>query len=561
MRLMSAEILPRLEQVYAILEKDLMRVLESSTDQHERRARRADKLSEILAELEEAYGVGDKAKHFLQGNRAQRGGSSGGGGGAGGGGGRTMASEVWRRTLAKIHEVAAEQLAAASEGERRGSLEVYCDDAHAHCLAMLAQALEHAGELLSAHDRDTYEVHVALRTIRTIEQCERLQPARPIEWRMGRNEAYGQAEGDDTGSGRGGEDGVDSDTEWVSLSESRRRKVDSQMLASFHRRKDALNSFVKGGSERSMKRTLDHRSKSKVVSQEMRERIDRIYNPAKYASKAVQREQLRTVEGYLKALDLDGDGLVSREEYAAAFHVMDIDGDGMLSKEEYFLGGALPFKKLDKDGDGVITFEEFQKGYDIMDKDNDGQLTRAEFMVLFKREAPKVENTVEGYLKALDLDGDGFVSREEYEAAFRVMDIDGDGMLSKEEYFLGGALPFKKLDKDGDGVITFEEFQKGYDILDKDKDGQVSRAEFMVHFKPNLMHRLTHFAESRHQKIQRLLAKNTSATILRDEMEKMDRKGVDSQTWIRAQAKELQKQLRDKNIAKQRRNVIMLGEG
>ena len=65
----------------AILEKDLMRVLESSTDQHERRARRADKLSEILAELEEAYGVGDKAKHFLQGNRAQRGGSSGGGGG------------------------------------------------------------------------------------------------------------------------------------------------------------------------------------------------------------------------------------------------------------------------------------------------------------------------------------------------------------------------------------------------------------------------------------------------------------------------------------------------
>ena len=522
---------PRLEQVYAILDKDLLRVLESSTDQHERRARRADKLSAILAELEDAYG-----------------------------GAHTMVHEVRRRVLAKIHEVAAEQLAAASEGERRGSLEVYCDDAHAHCLAMLAQALEHAVELLSAHERDTYEVHVALRTIRTIEQCERLQPARPIEWRMGRNEAYGQAEGDDTGGGRGGEDGVDSDTDWVSLSESRRRKVDSQMLASFHRRKDALSSFVKGGSERSMKRTFDRRSKSKGISQEMRERIDRIYNPAKYASKAEKKEQLRSVEGYLKALDLDGDGLVSREEYAAAFHVMDIDGDGKLSKEEYFLGGALPFKKLDKDGDGVITFEEFQKGYDIMDKDNDGQLTRAEFMVLF-REAPKVRNSVDDYLKALDLDGDGFVSREEYEAAFRVMDIDGDGKLTKEEYFLGGALPFKKLDKDGDGVITFEEFQKGYDILDKDKDGLVSRAEFMVHFKPNIMHRLTHFAESRHQKIQRLLAKTTSATILRDEMEKMDRKGVDSQTWIRAQAKELQKQLRDKNIAKQRRNVIMLGEG
>ena len=440
-----------------------MRVLESSTDQHERRARRADKLSEILAELEEAYGVGDKAKHFLQGNRAQRGGSSGGGGGAGGGGGRTMASEVWRRTLAKIHEVAAEQLAAASEGERRGSLEVYCDDAHAHCLAMLAQALEHAVELLSAHERDTYEVHVALRTIRTIEQCERLQPARPIEWRMGRNEAYGQAEGDDTGSGRGGEDGVDSDTEWVSLSESRRRKVDSQMLASFHRRKDALNSFVKGGSERSMKRTFDRRSNSKAIDQKLRERIERIYNPARYAPKV----------------------------------------------------------------------------------------------------APKVEQSIEGYLQALDLDGDGLVSREEYDAAFRVMDVDGDGMLTKEEYFLGGALPFWKLDRDGDGAITFEEFQEGYDILDKDKDGRVSRAEFMVHFKPNLMCREPHSDMYRvtKKKLGRRLDKTTKESMLRDEMDKMDRKGMDSETWLRAQAHELQKQLRGQNITKQRRNIILLGEG
>jgi len=458
---------PRLEQVYAILEKDLMRVLESSTEQHERRARRADKLSAIIAELEEAYGVGDKAKHFLQGGRAQRGGGGGGGGGGdggggggGGGGGRTMASDQWRRTLAKIHEVAAEQLAAASEGERRGSLEVYCDDVHAHCLAMLAQALEHAGELLSAHERDTYEVHVALRTIRTIEQCERFQPARPIEWRMGRNEADGLAKGEDTGGGRGGEGGEDSDTDWVSLSESRRRKVDSQMLASFHRRKDALSSFVKGGSESSTTRTFDRRSKSKGMDPKLRERIERIYNPARYA--------------------------------------------------------------------------------------------------------PKVEQSIEGYLKTLDLDGDGLVSREEYDAAFRVMDVDGDGMLTKDEYFLGGALPFWKLDTDGDGAITFEEFQKGFDILDKEKNGQVSRAEFMVHFKPNLMYREPQFEMCRathFEKRGRLLDNTTKQTILRDEMDKMNRKGMDSDTWLRAQAHELQKQLRGKNIAKQRRNIILLGEG
>jgi len=422
---------PRLEQVYAILDKDLLRVLESSTDQHERRARRADKLSAILAELEDAYG-----------------------------GAHTMVHEVRRRVLAKIHEVAAEQLAAASEGERRGSLEVYCDDVHAHCLAMLAQALEHAGELLSAHERDTYEVHVALRTIRTIEQCERFQPARPIEWRMGRNEADGLAKGEDTGGGRGGEGGEDSDTDWVSLSESRRRKVDSQMLASFHRRKDALSSFVKGGSESSTTRTFDRRSKSNGMDPKLRERIERIYNPARYA--------------------------------------------------------------------------------------------------------PKVEQSIEGYLKTLDLDGDGLVSREEYDAAFRVMDVDGDGMLTKDEYFLGGALPFWKLDTDGDGAITFEEFQKGFDILDKEMNGQVSRAEFMVHFKPNLMYREPQFEMCRathFEKRGRLLDNTTKQTILRDEMDKMNRKGMDSDTWLRAQAHELQKQLRGKNIAKQRRNIILLGEG
>ena len=46
-----------------------------------------------------------------------------------------------------------------------------------------------------------------------------------------------------------------------------------------------------------------------------------------------------------------------------------------------------------------------------------------------------------------------------------------------------------------------------------------------------------------------------------DEMDKMDRKGMDSETWLRAQAHELQKQLRGQNITKQRRNIILLGEG
>ena len=96
----------------------------------------------------------------------------------GGGGGRA----IDRATLQLLHDVAKDQIAASAEGEARGSLRTYCTDAYAAALAKLAQALRHAADLLAKHGAGTYDAHVALRTIRTVEQAEKMQASRKVDW-------------------------------------------------------------------------------------------------------------------------------------------------------------------------------------------------------------------------------------------------------------------------------------------------------------------------------------------------------------------------------------------
>ena len=89
----------------------------------------------------------------------------------------------WRRTLSMITEVGRELMVAAAEGERRGSLTEHCDDSRAHALAQMAQAMHHACAMLAEQPADSYEVHVALRTVRTVEQIERVNASKPVQWR------------------------------------------------------------------------------------------------------------------------------------------------------------------------------------------------------------------------------------------------------------------------------------------------------------------------------------------------------------------------------------------
>lgn len=96
---------------------------------------------------------------------------------------------------------------------------------------------------------------------------------------------------------------------------------------------------------------------------------------------AIAKEKLH--DGHLSALDKDGDGAVSREEYSTfsnfAFNTMDIDGSTSLTLAEVTPHlDAKTFKKLDTDGNGQISSGELSnqmmQDFDAADLDNDGLL-------------------------------------------------------------------------------------------------------------------------------------------------------------------------------------------
>ena len=88
-------------------------------------------------------------------------------------------------------------------------------------------------------------------------------------------------------------------------------------------------------------------------------------------------------ESHLNALDKDGDGAISKSEFAEfadfSFKEMDDNGDGSLSPDEvddHVVGDA--FKMLDDDGDGSVSAKEFSDqmndDFATADKDGDGLL-------------------------------------------------------------------------------------------------------------------------------------------------------------------------------------------
>lgn len=88
-------------------------------------------------------------------------------------------------------------------------------------------------------------------------------------------------------------------------------------------------------------------------------------------------------------LDTDGDGKVSRSEFAASFDKLDRDGDGYVTREEVQAlrdekraeRRELMFRHQDINGDGKIALEEFTgpaRFFARLDADHDGYITEQE---------------------------------------------------------------------------------------------------------------------------------------------------------------------------------------
>jgi len=94
-------------------------------------------------------------------------------------------------------------------------------------------------------------------------------------------------------------------------------------------------------------------------------------------------------------------------------------------------GGIL--ERLDTDGDGQVSRAEYEASFDRLDKNGDGYVTREEVSQL--RDEKRTERRDE-MMNRDDTDGDGMVSRDEFSGPSKIfvkVDADNDGYITREE--------------------------------------------------------------------------------------------------------------------------------
>ncbi|XP_059164871.1 uncharacterized protein LOC131947648 [Physella acuta] len=226
-------------------------------------------------------------------------------------------------------------------------------------------------------------------------------------------------------------------------------------------------------------------------------------------------------------LDKDKNGVLDSVDIEVIFDEIDIDRDFKVSEHEYkrFLAKQVhripaltlgmkvkilisqSFKKMDMNGDGLVSRNEMEQKLFEKDLDITGQLTRGEYERWVDVEQPDIftKSVLATHFDHLDKDKNGVLNSLDVDIIFEEIDTDNDNFVTKEEYkgyiakqlFRGptvsdciGESPvlmdvkmitpllIRTMDTNGDGLVSkFEMLDK---LLEKDvyKTGQVTINQF-----------------------------------------------------------------------------------
>lgn len=240
----------------------------------------------------------------------------------------------------------------------------------------------------------------------------------------------------------------------------------------------------------------------------------------------VTAKQLLSYEQHFDRVDADNDGRHSREEYIVngqymtresrqgIFRAADGNGDGFVTRAEYALNRIITdeakeiIQRMDVNRDGTVSRNEFLKSgvardeqlsaeiFKALDTNQDGKLLIPEYLKVWGRWARADQASAEHRMAALR---NRFESDRIDSILLLVLDIDGNGVLDKTEIQRASA-SLAKLDIDRDGIISRNElggtvfgsaFRPGggggfggppdMDMLlgrfDQDKDGLLDKSE------------------------------------------------------------------------------------
>ena len=140
-------------------------------------------------------------------------------------------------------------------------------------------------------------------------------------------------------------------------------------------------------------------------------------------------EEFATIKEEFSAIDIDGDGQLTKDELTAYF------GQEKQEKVDFMM------KVMDLDRSGTIEFHEY--------------LEMAAFLECNKG---ITEEKIKTFFRALDKDGNGVLSTDEIRSFYKMIsDLSAKAPLDDETEEL-----IKSLDINGDGKVDYDEFAKGY---------------------------------------------------------------------------------------------------